>query len=155
MRVHREAKEEHVFELAVAKGGAKLRAHVDEPLAAPAVETGTLKLDQEGFAVFPKNCKWCVSARANGDARLTSEGLTMSEVASTMGYKLHAMVFDKMGLMGRYDFSVISSINEPGSDPVMSLVAAMETQLGLRFESEKGPVQILVVDNAQKIPTEN
>jgi uncharacterized protein (TIGR03435 family) len=57
--------------------------------------------------------------------------------------------------MGRYDFSLIYSINEPGSDPVMSLVAAMETQLGLRFESKKGPVQILVVDNAQKIPTEN
>ena len=40
------------------------------------------------------------------------------------------------------------------ADPVPSLFTAIQEQLGLRFESAKGPVDVLVVDSVQK-PTEN
>jgi uncharacterized protein (TIGR03435 family) len=40
------------------------------------------------------------------------------------------------------------------ADPVPSLFTAIQEQLGLRLESTKGPVDVLVIDSVQK-PTEN
>ena len=40
------------------------------------------------------------------------------------------------------------------SDPVPSLFTALQEQLGLRLESAKGPVDVLVIESVQK-PTEN
>jgi uncharacterized protein (TIGR03435 family) len=40
------------------------------------------------------------------------------------------------------------------ADPVPSLFTAVQEQLGLRLESTKGPVEVLVIDSVQK-PTEN
>ena len=40
------------------------------------------------------------------------------------------------------------------TDPVPSLFTAVQEQLGLRLESAKGPVDVLIVDSVQK-PTEN
>ena len=39
--------------------------------------------------------------------------------------------------------------------PVPTLLAALQSQLGLRLESKKGSVDILVVDSGDKVPTEN
>jgi uncharacterized protein (TIGR03435 family) len=44
---------------------------------------------------------------------------------------------------------------ETPSDPAPTLAAALQGQLGLRLESKKGPVDVLVVDSADKVPTEN
>ena len=40
------------------------------------------------------------------------------------------------------------------ADPVPSLFTAIQEQLGLRLESAKGPVDVLIVESVQK-PTEN
>ena len=89
-------------------------------------------------------------------------------------------VIDKTGLKGLFDFTLMFSregITLPGlgggspppglgpggpapggpidtaADPVPSLFTAIQ-ELGLRLESAKGPVEVLVVDSAEK-PTEN
>ena len=36
-----------------------------------------------------------------------------------------------------------------------TLISALESQLGLKLESKKGPVKVLVVDSMNKKPTEN
>jgi uncharacterized protein (TIGR03435 family) len=41
------------------------------------------------------------------------------------------------------------------SNPGPTLLQALQDQLGLRLESKKGPVDVLVVDRALKTPTEN
>jgi uncharacterized protein (TIGR03435 family) len=64
-------------------------------------------------------------------------------------------------LKGRYDFTIdVSSFldepTKPGQvqDMAAVLVTAVQEQLGLRLESKKGPVEMLVVEGAAK-PSEN
>jgi uncharacterized protein (TIGR03435 family) len=47
----------------------------------------------------------------------------------------------------------LSTTPNNAADPVPSLFTAIQ-ELGLRLESTKGPVEVLVVDSVQK-PTEN
>jgi uncharacterized protein (TIGR03435 family) len=63
-------------------------------------------------------------------------------------------VVDKTGLRGVFDFSV-DMHPELGTDMFTSWRRALEEQLGLRIESRKGTVAVLVVDEAARIPTEN
>ena len=63
-------------------------------------------------------------------------------------------VLDETGLQGIFDFS--ADIHpELGTDMFTSWQRALENQLGLRIESRKGIVPVLVVDEAARVPTEN
>jgi bla regulator protein blaR1 len=82
--------------------------------------------------------------------------------------QVHTVVVDKTGIQGQFDFAMDwipddLSARRPGdpneertaTDPTgPSLFAALREQLGLRLEATKGPVNILVVDHAEK-PSEN
>jgi uncharacterized protein (TIGR03435 family) len=41
------------------------------------------------------------------------------------------------------------------SGPGLSIFTAIESQLGLRLEQKKGPLEMLVIDRVQKVPTGN
>ena len=63
-------------------------------------------------------------------------------------------VVDKTGLAGVFDFTV-DMHPELGTDMFTAWRRALQDQLGLRIESRKEDVAVLVVDEAQRIPTEN
>jgi uncharacterized protein (TIGR03435 family) len=63
-------------------------------------------------------------------------------------------VVDKTGLAGVFDFSE-EMRPELGTDMFAAWQRVLQEQLGLRIESRKGKVGVLVVDDAVKIPTEN
>ena len=63
-------------------------------------------------------------------------------------------VLDKTGLPGIFDFNV-DIRPELGTDMFASWQRVLQDQLGLRIESRKGNVDVLVVDEAARIPTEN
>ena len=69
---------------------------------------------------------------------------------------LHSPVNDDTGLAGKYDFDLFWSdrttdAGESGPD----LITAIQEQLGLKLERKKGPVELIVVDHAEKTPTAN
>ena len=68
-------------------------------------------------------------------------------------------VFDETDLPGSYDIDVTfqSADNISGSDspPGDSLYSVLKTQCGLELQSRKRAVDVLVVDRADKVPTEN
>jgi uncharacterized protein (TIGR03435 family) len=81
--------------------------------------------------------------------------------------ELGRVVIDKTGISGRYDVTLkwtpdagtafINSGTEgtaPPPDSGPSIFTAIQEQLGLKLESTKGPVQVLVIDHVE-MPSEN
>jgi uncharacterized protein (TIGR03435 family) len=136
---HSEMREMRVYELVIGKSGAKIRPTSDE-------ETATARA---GF-------------HFHGDLRQFADLLAVqlsipasdnpAEPARASASPLS--VLDKTGLPGIFDFSV-DIHPEPGTDMFTSWQRALEDQLGLRIESRKENVAVLVVDEAVAIPTEN
>jgi uncharacterized protein (TIGR03435 family) len=66
-------------------------------------------------------------------------------------------------LKGLYDFTVdltsyIPTEFKPGDPPpdiVGIAMSVLQDQLGLKLEAKKAPVQILIIDHADKVPSEN
>ena len=72
-------------------------------------------------------------------------------------------VVDKTGLSGKFDFELswvpdlsLPAVGDPASPPTVgpSLLTAVQEQLGLRLESARGPVEMLVIDKVER-PSEN
>jgi len=59
----------------------------------------------------------------------------------------HHNFVDKTGLAGVFDFTLNWTPE--------TIFTAIEEQLGLKLEPQKAPIEILIVDHAEKIPTEN
>jgi uncharacterized protein (TIGR03435 family) len=67
------------------------------------------------------------------------------------------MVLDLTGLDGYYAFELhwtpAAMAGEPNAGP--TLFTALQQQLGLRLESGKGEVPVLVIDRVHRTPAEN
>jgi len=63
-------------------------------------------------------------------------------------------VFDKTGIEGDYDIS-LDIKPDPGGDAFTIWQRALQEQLGLKLESQRALVEILIVDHVEKVPTEN
>jgi uncharacterized protein (TIGR03435 family) len=67
-------------------------------------------------------------------------------------------IIDQTGLRGLYEVKLewtLRQLQNADAAPGPSLFTALSEQLGLRLEARKGPVEILVVDSAEKVPSEN
>ena len=70
-------------------------------------------------------------------------------------------VLDMTGLKGVYDFTVDTSglgfNGQPPADPNAgpSIFTAIQDNMGLLLEARKAPLEILVLDHVERIPTEN
>jgi uncharacterized protein (TIGR03435 family) len=95
----------------------------------------------------------------------SAEGVTMTDLAHSLTQELSGelgrVIVDKTGIEGRYDVALKWTPDEDqpsadnGSvDAGPSLLTAIQEQLGLKLESSKGPVQVLVIDHVE-MPTEN
>jgi uncharacterized protein (TIGR03435 family) len=87
---------------------------------------------------------------------------TMPSLTLVLSQQLDRPVVDKTGLTGRYDFSLEYALErtgrgvvegrEPAPDPdgLPSIFTAVQEQLGLKLEPQKGPIAFIVVDHAEK-----
>lgn len=162
--VHREPREMQRYELTIAKNGPKFKEGA--PPAAPNPNDspsapGPFKLDKDGYPIIgPRGG----SAFAYDKARLHQPEMTMATLASQLSSQLGAPVIDATGLTGKYEISLYWTTGNnlrAGAEPADSTAAgpdlkqALQEQLGLRVESKKGPIEFVVVDHAEKTPSEN
>jgi uncharacterized protein (TIGR03435 family) len=85
----------------------------------------------------------------------------MSGLAVFLSAMMERPVLDATGVSGVFDFKLEWSpqdgqAKQPDANEITgpSIFTALQEQLGLKLESAKGPVEIIVVDHAEK-PTEN
>jgi len=139
LKQHSEMREMRVYELVVGKSGAKIRPiHGEEsPRAGAGFHFhGDLRQFADLLAV-----QLTIPATDNPNEPVRASATQIP-------------VVDKTGLSGIFDFSV-DIRPELGTDMFAAWQRALEDQLGLRIESRKGAVAVLVVDDAAKVPTEN
>jgi uncharacterized protein (TIGR03435 family) len=130
LKVHWETRESTVYALLLDKSGPKFTASlVDE--------------------------KSGMNTRKGPDkATMTGTAEPMKDLASNLGNQLGRFAVDKTGLTGTYDFTFSWDPQSTADSTGPSLFTALRDQLGLRLESQKGPVELLVIDNADR-PSEN
>ena len=127
LEFHRETRVLPVYKLVVGKNGPKLRA---------AASDGERPV---------------MSSAGNN---LTAKHAFMSGFAVWLSRELDRPVLDETGVQGRFDFTLQYGVGN-SDDGRPSLPAALQDQLGLRLESGKGPIETLVIDHLEKLPTEN
>lgn len=85
----------------------------------------------------------------------------MPQLATHLTAAAGRPVLDKTGLEGRYGFFLFwTQLSAQSADAVAGLgptdfFAAIEQQLGLKLQPNREPVEILIVDHAERVPAEN
>jgi uncharacterized protein (TIGR03435 family) len=114
-----------------------------------------------------------------GSQMLICQNTTMEQLAQRLkgtGPGLNVPIFDATGIEGSFDFSLIYTFSAPmqftprpgssadngspvpaASDPtgVITMVEALEKQLGLKLVSNKRTMPVTVIDHIERVPTEN
>lgn len=140
LKQHSETRQMRVYDLTVAKGGPKIQPV--QPGAAPAPGAGIhFRGDMREFADLLA-VQFSIPAAASPSEPVRAGGTLIP-------------VLDKTGLQGIYEFNVNAGPPELGTDAFTGWKRILEEQLGLRIESRKGDVPVVVVDDAAKVPTAN
>ena len=162
LTLHHDTKEMEVYALVVAKNGPKLHeAAVTPPDSAPA------ELPKPGGPP-PKGGIWMT-----GRGQLNVTGANLGMFANVLSMQLGRIVLDKTGLKGNYEFTLKWTPDEgqgqmfrgagdgqprdaapPPDASGPTIFTAVQEQLGLKLESQKGPVDTLVIDHVDR-PSEN
>jgi uncharacterized protein (TIGR03435 family) len=85
---------------------------------------------------------------------VTGTSVSMADIAYRFSRELNRPVFDQTGVSGKFDFT-LDYAREGHDDPGPSLFTAVQEQLGLKLESVKAPLDVLVIDHADRVPTGN
>ena len=87
-------------------------------------------------------------------------GITLVQLASSLTGKVDRIVVDRTGLTGLFDVDLQwtrtagSAGGGAAIDDGPSIFTAVQEQLGLRLEPQRGPVEVLVIDSVER-PTPN
>jgi uncharacterized protein (TIGR03435 family) len=137
--VHTETREKPGYILVTAKNGPKLSPPVEEP--------GIM-----------------FSGTSSGDRTLKATGVTMEALAGALSLPLNAIVVDRTGIEGKYDLSLqwtpdsstMPRVSKSGDSLPLdatagpSIFTALQEKLGLRLESQKVPVPVIVIEHANR-----
>ncbi len=143
-KAHHETRELPEFQLTVPKGKARMTASTsDEPM----------KLEIEGRKLSqPKGT--CGVSGWNDGAHLICHAAPMEAIIAPISGNMHAPVADHTGLTGTYDLNLVfvaeNAKLRPDGPSGPSLNEALQSELGLKLEKGKGPVEVLVIDHIQK-----
>jgi uncharacterized protein (TIGR03435 family) len=168
LRVHRESREMPVYALMPDRGGLKLppprngscveETEVLGPLADPGAQ---LQPPGQGSLPAPR-CGGLDVPLGAGGARLRGGKVPMAEFVRVLSRILGHTVIDQTGFVGRFDVTLDFLPDDttaglppppPGTVPFSnaspSIFSAVQ-DMGLRLESTKGPVDVLIIDHVER-----
>jgi uncharacterized protein (TIGR03435 family) len=149
--LHRETKDFPVYELVVAKKGPKIR------------ELGPSTGDNVVAEI--------------GKGHLSAKKMSMAQFVDILNHRVDRPVINLTGIDGVFDITLDWAPEQKNGDPLRAarqkengnepdsstelldgkppLMIAIQEQLGLRLDLRKAPLEVLVVDHAERLPTEN
>ncbi len=184
MEYHLEQKDQAVYALVQDKSGAKLQAAPELPPDAPAAG-GTNRPDPVQVSGNPQSGMVIKGPGNNGALRmnmspdgmmhLEADRLTMQQLANSLTNFAGRPVIDQTGLEGAYKVGLDLSRDDmlsaaraagvnipaiPGAgggavDPAGTSIFRSVENMGLKLEPKKAPVEYLVIDRMEKMPTED
>jgi len=182
MKTHRETKDFSVYAVVVAKGGLKMKEVPADPAIDP--PDGEKPADRGAVNVSVSGGRGGVVANYGngsfftlGDNRIEAKKMQMNYVADMLARFEDRPVVDMTDLKGKYDFTLNFTEEDYRAMMIRAALASgvalppeaihlMETAsgdslfsalqaVGLKLESRKAPLDILVIDHIEKTPTEN
>ena len=169
--VHKETKDQPIYALILARSDGKLGpqmkiSSVDCSAPRPPVQGvagtggGTPPVLQPGENPCGTNTNV-----SNTGGVMKGGSRTAPEIATSLAsFVADRMVIDRTGLSGRYDFElrwtpdnlqpVAAAAGGAATPDAPSLFVALPEQMGLKLESQRGPVEFVIIDKIEK-PTEN
>jgi uncharacterized protein (TIGR03435 family) len=141
LTIHRTQKEMQAYMLTLAKGGSKMKDAKDPECSASPVSP------------------LCGGFRIRNRNDVTGESVSMQQLSDILAQLLRTPVVDQTGLTKPVDLHVdwvpdgVSNSGEdatPASALGISLFTAMQNQLGLKLSPKKAPIDIVVIDRAEK-----
>jgi uncharacterized protein (TIGR03435 family) len=144
---HRETRELDIYALTMARPGQPGRGLKASPedcaVMAARAKTAPPAPDADGFPPFICGQSW-------GQGRIRFAGYPLSLFANGLSQNVGRAVVDRTGLTGNWAFELTYAA-EPGPDSdAPSLFTALQEQLGLKLESTRGPVEVLVIDSVRR-----
>lgn len=123
-----------------------------------------------GPAPFDFDAPPVCGQRGGGFGRMRAGGASMADFATMISGTAQRVVIDKTGLTGYYDIALTYTPSgdqlpqgtpPPGAPPPPpidpdgpSFFTAIQEQLGLKLDNQRGPVEVVVIDSIDQ-PTEN
>jgi len=182
LTIHRQSKEQNVYALVVAKGGLKMKpAEPDDPKAEPApgpAATGIrMSGDIQGKGMVVSggpNGNQTKMTMNNGMMHMENSKMPMPGLVEMLSRFVDKPVVDMTELKGEYQVGIDLSMEDmrniarasgmggammlagpaEASDPSSSIFTSV-AQLGLKLEPRKSPIDLIVVDHLEKLPSEN
>jgi len=137
LRVHRETRTFSVYDLVITKGSVKMKE------SAPGSSTRPASAPLTG----------CYHTSIGNGLRIEHD-CTMQDIANILQGPSGRTIVDKTKLTGRYDLDLHwTPDNTPADSPIAggpSILNALQEQLGLKLEPSIAPLEVLIVDSAQK-----
>jgi uncharacterized protein (TIGR03435 family) len=133
----------------------KLRFHI-EPRPAPVY---VLSVAKNGHKLKPADPSKCSnpsgSCGFNGSpTQIDGNSVSTAQLATRLSRSIGVMVIDQTGVNGLFDMVVNWTVDDQftgrGASASPTIFGAIQDQLGLRLESTRAPVDVLVVDSADK-----
>jgi uncharacterized protein (TIGR03435 family) len=163
VKLHREIRQLPVYVLTVARGGLRMQKSKDTSCPTFKWERNTPPAGE----LLSLHCGVLELTNIQLNRTLEAAGMSLTETSvnspgliAFLSRELDSIVIDKTGLTGLFDFHLEwnrQATADPSSADEFynpSLLTAVREQLGLKLELTKGPVEVLVIDHAEK-PGEN
>ncbi len=148
LKYHLESRDVSVYRITVTRGGAKLPSSQSKMVTMPDGTTARERFF--GFRPAPAT---------GGDIILRSRGFSLKDMASVLSDMLNRPVFDRTGIPGEFDFDMPFPPDPDNHGPGIELrgpglFTAFQEQLGLRLESAKEKMDVIVIDSIDR-PSQN
>src|ERR1700730_17456309 len=151
LKLHHETKQLPVYALRFVKKGSKIKE-----------ASGEMIQLKDGTSVKNQSLLWTPAPLPDGTRsdhliRMFVRDQSMQSLVDSLSRLMDRPVLDRTGLKGTFDITMDYEMDPdagPGAIAGPAMFTAFQEELGLKFESTRAPVDVLVIDHADK-PSEN